>query len=64
MTGPSNFTAIMWLRSVADIMDVELTLQQNIPDIELQESVVMLACAKRVGRTLRPDGTALEAVTP
>ncbi len=61
-TGPSNFTIIMWLRSVADIMDVELTLQQNIPDIELQESVVMLACAKRVGRKLRPDGTALEAV--
>ncbi|PYI65600.1 AsnC family transcriptional regulator [Arthrobacter livingstonensis] len=61
-TGQSNFTIIMWLRSVADIMDVELTLQQNIPDIELQESVVMLACAKRVGRKLRPDGTALAAV--
>ncbi|RAN72821.1 AsnC family transcriptional regulator [Bacillus sp. SRB_336] len=63
-TGPSNFTIIMWLRSVADVMDVELTLVQNIPGIELRESVVMLACAKRVGRKLRPDGTALEAVTP
>jgi len=63
-TGQSNFTIIMWLHSVADIMDVELTLTQNIPGIELQESVVMLACAKRVGWTLRPDGTALEAVTP
>lgn len=62
-TGQSNFTIIMWLRSVADVMDIELTLQQNIPDIELQESVVMLACAKRVGRKLRPDGTAFEAVT-
>ncbi|MCQ9164806.1 Lrp/AsnC family transcriptional regulator [Arthrobacter sp. STN4] len=58
-TGRSNFTIIMWLRSVADIMDVELTLQQNIPDIELQETVVMLACLKRVGRRLRLDGTAL-----
>jgi DNA-binding Lrp family transcriptional regulator len=63
-TGSSNFTVIMWLRSVADIMDVELTLQQDIPGIELQETVVMLACAKRVGRKLRLDGTALEAVTP
>jgi DNA-binding Lrp family transcriptional regulator len=61
-TGPSNFTIIMWLRSVADIMDVELTLAQNIPGIELQESTVMLACAKRVGRALRPDGTALVPV--
>ncbi|MGO4385022.1 Lrp/AsnC family transcriptional regulator [Specibacter sp. RAF43] len=57
-TGHSNFTVIMWLHSVADVMDVELTLQQNIPGIELQESVVMLSCAKRVGWILRPDGTA------
>lgn len=62
-TGQSNFTVIMWLHSVADVMDVELTLQQNIPGIELQESVVMLSCAKRVGWKLRPDGTALDAVT-
>lgn len=57
-TGQSNFTVIMWLHSVADVMDVELTLQQNIPGIELMESVVMLACAKRVGRMLNPDTTA------
>ncbi|MCY0906670.1 Lrp/AsnC family transcriptional regulator [Arthrobacter sp. H14-L1] len=60
-TGQSNFTVIMWLHSVADVMDVELSLQQNIPGIELLESVVMLACPKRVGWMLRPDGTA-EAV--
>lgn len=61
-TGHSNFTVIMWLHSVADVMDVELTLQQDIPGIELLESVVMLACAKRVGWMLRPDGTAAAVV--
>jgi len=62
-TGQSNFTIIMWLQSVADIMDVELTLQQNIPGIELMESVVMLACAKRVGWRLNPDSTAASVVS-
>ncbi len=61
-TGQSNFTVIMWLHSVADVMDVELTLQQNIPGIELMESVVMLACAKRVGWMLNPDTTAASVV--
>ncbi|MBG0739849.1 AsnC family transcriptional regulator [Paeniglutamicibacter antarcticus] len=61
-TGQSNFTVIMWLNSVADVMDVELTLQQNIPGIELRDSVVMLACTKRVGWMLRPDGTAAAVV--
>jgi DNA-binding Lrp family transcriptional regulator len=62
-TGQSNFTVIMWLQSVADVMDVELTLQQNIPGIELMESVVMLACAKRVGWRLNPDTTAASVVS-
>ena len=62
-TGQSNFTVIMWLHSVADVMDVELTLQQNIPGIELMESVVMLACAKRVGWMLNPDTTAASVVS-
>ncbi|MGA7206635.1 MAG: Lrp/AsnC ligand binding domain-containing protein, partial [Specibacter sp.] len=63
-TGRSNFTVIMWLHSVADVMDVELALQQNIPGIEVMESVVMLACAKRVGWLLNPDTTAMPGAEP
>ncbi|NUP75553.1 MAG: Lrp/AsnC family transcriptional regulator [Sinomonas sp.] len=56
-TGPTNFTIMMWLRTVADVMTAELALQERIPGIELVESIVMLRGAKRVGVMLRPDGT-------
>jgi hypothetical protein len=49
---------IMWLQSLADVMNAELALQQRIPDIELVESVVMLSTVKRVGWMLNQDSTA------
>ncbi|MET3367558.1 Lrp/AsnC family transcriptional regulator [Arthrobacter sp. M2012083] len=61
-TGRTNFTMIMWLRSLADVMEMELTIQQRIPGIELVESVVMLNTAKRVGWMLNPDSTATGTV--
>jgi hypothetical protein len=53
---------IMWLRSLAEIMEMELAIQQRIPGIELVESVVMLNTAKRVGWMLNPDSTATGTV--
>jgi DNA-binding Lrp family transcriptional regulator len=61
-TGRTNFTMIMWLRSLAEIMEMELAIQQRIPGIELVESVVMLNTAKRVGWMLNPDSTATGTV--
>lgn len=58
-TGRTNFLIIMWLRSVADLMDTELTLEQNIPGIDLVESVIILQANKRVGWMLNPDTTAV-----
>ncbi|WP_405473242.1 Lrp/AsnC family transcriptional regulator [Paenarthrobacter ilicis] len=63
-TGRTNFTMIMWLRTLAEVMDMELLLQQRIPGIELVESVVMLNTAKRVGWMLNPDSTATGTVFP
>ncbi|MEO3941616.1 Lrp/AsnC family transcriptional regulator [Paenarthrobacter nicotinovorans] len=64
-TGRTNFTIIMWLRSLAEVLEMELTVQQRIPGIELVESVVMLNTAKRVGWMLNPDSTATgEVVAP
>ncbi|MDQ4502466.1 Lrp/AsnC family transcriptional regulator [Sinomonas sp. ASV322] len=57
-TGQTNFTIMMWLRTVADVMTAELALQERIPGIELVQSTVMLSSVKRVGCMLRPDGTA------
>ena len=61
-TGRTNFVIIMWLHSLADVMNAELALQQRIPEIELVESAVMLSTAKRVGWMLNPDSTASGAV--
>ena len=61
-TGRTNFVILMWLHSLADVMNAEQALQLRIPGIELVESVVVLSSAKRVGWTLNPDSTATGAV--
>jgi DNA-binding Lrp family transcriptional regulator len=61
-TGGTNFAIIMWLNSLADVMDAELALQQRVPGIELVESAVMLRTVKRMGWMLNPDSTASGAV--
>ncbi|WP_427128949.1 Lrp/AsnC family transcriptional regulator [Pseudarthrobacter sp. S9] len=61
-TGRTNFVILMWLHSLAEVMNAELALQQRIPGIELAESVVMLSTVKRVGWMLNPDSTATGAV--
>lgn len=61
-TGRTNFTMIMWLRTLAEVMEMELAIQQRIPGVELVESVVMLNTAKRVGWMLNPDSTATGTV--
>ena len=61
-TGRTNFVILMWLHSLADVMNAELALQQRIPGIVLVESVVVLSAAKRVGWMLNPDTTASGAV--
>ncbi|HET8879344.1 MAG TPA: Lrp/AsnC family transcriptional regulator [Arthrobacter sp.] len=61
-TGPTNFVIIMWLQSLADVMTVELALQQKVPGIDLVESVVMLRTVKRVGWILDADSRASGAV--
>ncbi|GAA2202733.1 Lrp/AsnC family transcriptional regulator [Sinomonas flava] len=59
VTGQANFIVTMWLRSVAEVMNAELALQEKIPGIELIESLVMLRIAKRMGVLLDPDGRSL-----
>jgi DNA-binding Lrp family transcriptional regulator len=61
-TGRTNFVILMWLQSLADVMNAELALQQRIPGIELVESVVVLSSAKRVGWMLNADSTATGVV--
>ncbi|HWC24540.1 MAG TPA: Lrp/AsnC family transcriptional regulator [Flexivirga sp.] len=56
-TGEANFVIVMWLRSVAEVMDVEVALAQQIPEIELLRNTLILRATKRVGWLLNPDTT-------
>lgn len=56
LTGPANFSFLMWLRSPADIMTVEQRISARIPQLEVLESVVITEIPKRVGRVLDVDG--------
>jgi hypothetical protein len=48
-SGRTNSVILMWLKSLADVMNAELASQQRIPEIELVESAVILSRAKRMG---------------
>lgn len=56
-TGEANMIIVMWLRSVAEVMDVEVTLTRRIPGIELLRNSIILRATKRVGWLLNPDTT-------
>jgi DNA-binding Lrp family transcriptional regulator len=56
-TGTSNFTFALWLRSPAEIGEVEAEFLAAIPDATVHESSVTINYVKRVGWMLNPDGT-------
>lgn len=64
-TGSTNFFFSMWLRNAADIMQIERSAGEQLPHLELLESVVIANARKRVGWMLNRDGTATgEVVVP
>jgi DNA-binding Lrp family transcriptional regulator len=64
-TGSTNFTFMMWLHTAADIMNVERSVAEKLPNLALAESVVISNIPKRVGWLLNRDGTATgEVVVP
>lgn len=58
ISGPVNFTFVMWLQSVSDVMEAELAIKERVPWIEFVESTLTLNYVKRVGWMLNRDGTA------
>ncbi|MFL4473023.1 Lrp/AsnC family transcriptional regulator [Paeniglutamicibacter sp. MACA_103] len=61
-TGTTNFTFVIWLRSVAEVMEVELAIAERVPEIRFAESAVALAYPKRVGWLLDENGRATRGV--
>lgn len=61
-TGRTNFVIVMWLQSLAEVLNAEVAMRRRVPGIELAESVVTLSPVKRVGWMLNPDSTSTGAV--
>jgi DNA-binding Lrp family transcriptional regulator len=62
-TGATNFMFLMWLRSAADITEVEARLEHALPNLRIAETVVVSHNPKRVGWSLDPHGRALRLLT-
>ena len=60
VTGRANFLVVMWLSSVADILETEQQIQEKVPGIDIQQSVISLRPVKRLGWVLDPQGGASE----
>lgn len=58
ITGDTNLTFFLWLRTPGDIMDVEAGLQAAAPGVQVVESDVGVRTHKRMGWLLREDSTA------
>ena len=60
VTGRANFLVVMWLSSVADILETEQQIQEKVPGIDIQQSVISVRPVKRLGWVLDPRGGASE----
>ncbi|MET4538407.1 DNA-binding Lrp family transcriptional regulator [Arthrobacter bambusae] len=64
-TGTSNFTFVLWLRSAADVLDIEDQFLAAVPQARIIESSLTVKFLKRVGVMLNPDTTATgEVIVP
>lgn len=64
VTGRANLVVVMWLRSVADVLEAERDIQEQVPGIEIQQSVVSLRPVKRLGWVLDRQGRVGERFVP
>lgn len=62
-TGTTNLLFMMWLRSAAEITEIETRLEEALPNLRLAESVVLTHIPKRVGWALDDQGRAERLLT-
>lgn len=62
-TGTTNLLFMMWLRSAAEITEIEARLEEALPRLQLAESVVLTHIPKRFGWALDPQGRAKHLLT-
>jgi DNA-binding Lrp family transcriptional regulator len=60
-TGRTNFMFMTWHRSAADIMAVEQSATQRLPQLEIRETVIISNIPKRAGWQLDAEGRRTES---
>ncbi|MBM6622351.1 Lrp/AsnC family transcriptional regulator [Arthrobacter sp.] len=64
ISGSANLTFHLWLRTPADIVELEEQLQAAVPTVTIIQSSVCVRTHKRLGWLLKPDSTCTGEVVP
>ncbi|WP_372698811.1 Lrp/AsnC family transcriptional regulator [Arthrobacter sp. JSM 101049] len=64
ISGSANLTFHLWLRTPADIVELEEHLQAAVPTVTIIQSSVCVRTHKRLGWLLNPDSTCTGEVVP
>jgi DNA-binding Lrp family transcriptional regulator len=60
--GPYDFAVALWLRSLADLEELEIQLAAKAPHVDVADRAVVIRPGQRVGRLLDVDGYAAGVV--
>lgn len=64
LTGPTNFLLTMWSASPDEVLQTQGWLEQQVPEIDIQDVALTLRNHKRLGWMLDPEGRATGEVVP
>ncbi|MFE6805027.1 Lrp/AsnC family transcriptional regulator [Streptomyces sp. NPDC057681] len=56
VAGPHNLLATMWFSAVSEIVQFEKTVTQRLPDLVVDDRIVHLGAAKKLGHVLDTEG--------
>jgi DNA-binding Lrp family transcriptional regulator len=58
LAGSPSLIVVAWLRAVEEVHRFELALAKSVPDISIDDRLIVLRTVKRMGRLLSEDGRA------
>lgn len=59
VAGPANLLVSVWLRALEDVGQLEVLLEQKLPDLSILDRCLVFGVRKRMGRTFDEDERAL-----
>ncbi|MFI2752375.1 Lrp/AsnC ligand binding domain-containing protein [Cellulomonas sp. P22] len=56
--GTSDLAVVVWMRSLTDVQELELSIERSLPDVVIEDRVLVFRTVKLMGRLLDEDGRA------